>query len=158
METVELRTLEPGEAQGAADVMLDALSIPERLWQIINDPHCTTYAAYQAGDLVAASIVRWGDESEIEVLAVTREKRRQGIGQVVVARLIEEAKSRGAHTLFVGTSSIALDNILFYQKCGLRMSHIRRNYFTETYPELHIEWRGIKLRDMVVFDYAFSEQ
>jgi len=138
--------------------MLDALSIPEQLWGIINDPHCTTYAAYRAEELVAGAVVRWGDESEIEVLAVAREQRRQGIGQIVVARLIEEARTRGASTLLVGTSSIALDNILFYQKCGFRMSHVRKNYFSETYPELKIEWRGIKLRDMIVFDYVFSER
>ncbi len=156
MESVHLKIVEPEQAQAAAAVIHDALPIPERLWQIINDPQNTTYEASRAGEVVAGAVVRWGEESEIEVLGVEPSKRGQGIGQAVVALLIEEARNRNVQTLFVGTSTIALDNIMFYQKCGFRMSHVRRNYFDEAFPDLHVKWRGVELHDMIVFDYAIS--
>src|SRR5580704_15721340 len=99
MITVELRTVNPADAQAIAAIMHDALPIPERLWKIINDPRCTTYAAVQDGVDVAGIIVRWGEETEIEVLAVDRDKRGRGIGKAVVAGIIDEAKRGNVHTV-----------------------------------------------------------
>jgi GNAT superfamily N-acetyltransferase len=153
MVTVELRTVSPSDAEPIASLMHDALPIPERLWKIIDDPQCTTYAAVQDGVDVAGAIVRWGEESEIEVLAVDRMRRGHGIGKAVVACLLDEARRRNVHTVLVGTSSVGLDNIMFYQKCGFRMRCVRRSYFDEMFPELPMEWRGVRLHDMIVFDY-----
>ena len=157
MTAIELQILDPGGAQDAASIMHDALSIPARLWQLINDPINTTYAAYQATELVGAAILRWSDNSEIEVLSVDRGKRGQGIGKDIISALIEEARNKNAASLLVGTSSMSLENIMFYQKCGFRMSHVRRDYFVNTYPEQTWEWRGVPLRDMIVFEYRLEK-
>ena len=157
MTKIELRVTEPSEAQAAASTMHDALNIPDRLWKLIADPQYATYTAYAGDDPVAAAIVRWADVSEIEVFAVDRCRRRQGLGQAVIAEIVREAKKRGVCTILVGTSSIALDNIMFYQKCGFRMYQVRRNYFAESFPDLHVEWRGVVLRDMIVFAYDLTD-
>ena len=82
-------------------------------------------------------------------------RRGQGIGRTIVASILQEARSRCVKRMLVGTGNFSLDNIAFYQKCGFRMSHIRRGHFD------HIEppevWQGIKPRDMIVFDYDLAE-
>jgi len=150
---IQLTVVEPARAQAVATILHDALNLPDRLWELIDDPAYTTYAATQDDEVVAGAVVRWDVESEIAVLGVAPDCRGVGVGQSVVAQIAEEAKRRQVESLLVGTSSIAIDNILFYQKCGFRMSHVRRNYFDEVYPEINVEWRGIKLHDMIVFDY-----
>jgi N-acetylglutamate synthase-like GNAT family acetyltransferase len=153
MNPIQLRIVDPADAQAVATILHDALELPDRLWQLINEAAYTTYAGVHSDEIVAGAVMRWGAESEIAVLAVADNKRGRGIGQSVVAEIVVEAKRRQVGTLLVGTSSISIDNILFYQKCGFRMSHIRRGFFDEVYPELQVEWRGVKLHDMIMFDY-----
>ena len=123
---------------------------------MLADTNLTSYTAYCGGGIAGAVVVRWGGESEIELLAVDAAQRGQGIGRAIVAALLEEARRRGVERLRVGTGNFSLGNIAFYQKCGFRMSHVRRGYFdTIDPPEF---WQGIKLRDMIVFDFVFGEQ
>ena len=103
--------------------------------------------------------MRWSDvpteESEIILLAVSPSRRGQGIGKWIVAALLDEARRRSVRVLLVGTGSLSLDNIAFYQKCGFRMSHVRRDYFDYIQPPLAID--GVTLRDMIVFDYILED-
>ena len=122
---------------------------------LLADSHLTSYAAYCNTEIVGAVVVRWGGESEIELLAVDAARRGQGIGRAIVAEVLKEARRRGVKRLLVGTGNFSLDNIAFYQKCGFRMSHVRRGYFDSIDPPEF--WQGIKLRDMIVFDYALAE-
>ncbi len=99
--------------------------------------------------------MRWGDESEIELLATDKMRRGQGIGQAIVAEVVEEARHRRVTRLLVGTGNFSLDNIAFYQKCGFRLSHVRRGWFDAVDPPEF--WQGVRLRDMIVFDYDLAE-
>jgi len=154
MSSIELRLTAPSDAAAVSQVMYDALEPDELRWALINDPAASTYAAYDGESLVAGAVVRWGTESEIDLLAVDDSRRGQGIGKHVVKLLLAEAQARAVQRVVVGTASVSLDNILFYQKCGFRMSHVRRDYFDHIIPP--IEEHGIRLRDMIVFDYIFE--
>ncbi len=68
---------------------------------------------------------------------------------------MKKARQRGATRLLVGTGNFSLDNIAFYQKCGFRMSHVRRGYFDDVDPPE--VWQEIELRDMIVFDFVLEE-
>ena len=122
---------------------------------MLADPSLISYAAYRDGKTVGAVVVRWNAKSEIKLLAVDAARRGQGNGRAIVAEVVEEARRRGVKRLLVGTGNFSLDNIAFYQKCGFRMSHVRRGWFDAVDPPEF--WQGIKLRDMIVFDYELAE-
>src|SRR5262249_40987874 len=106
--------------------------------------------------LAGAATMQWrGDPCEIMELAITPERQGQGLGKQFVAWLIDEARRHGKHRLLVGTANSSIANIAFYQRCGLRMDHIRHDYFWY-YREPRFE-NGIQIRDMLVFRYDLTD-
>ncbi|SRR6266508_3687229 len=114
------------------------------------------YRMDNEGELVGAATMQWrGDPCEIMELAIVPERHGQGLGKQFVAWLVDEARRRGKHRLIVGTANSSISNIAFYQRCGLRMDHIRHDYFWY-YREPHYE-NGIQMRDMLVFRYDLTD-
>jgi len=110
-------------------------------------------------ELIGAIVVRWADPSEITLLGVDSRFRRRGYGRQIVAAVLVEARKRGVARIEVGTASFSLDNILFYQRCGFRLSHVRRDFFAQQFPDLEPPvYQGITLRDMIVFDFEIGAQ
>lgn len=110
----------------------------------------TSYAALDGEQLVGAATVRWQEqESEIEYIAVAPSIRGQGYGKAIMAALLEEARLQKVQTVLVGTGNSSPYHIAFYQKCGFRMDHIRKDFFDYIQPPL-VE-NGLLLRDMLVF-------
>jgi len=108
------------------------------------------------GTLVGVATMRWRDDPcELMELAIASERRGQGLGKQFVAWLVEEAQRRGKHQLIVGTANSSIGNIIFYQKCGLRMDHVRQDYFW--YYRKPVYENGIQVRDMLVFRYDLVE-
>jgi GNAT superfamily N-acetyltransferase len=87
-------------------------------------------------------------------LAIIPEEQGKGLGKAFVAWLLAEARRRCKREMLVGTANSSITNIAFYQKCGFRMDHIRRDYF-RYYREPHYE-NGIRIQDMLVFRYKLS--
>jgi GNAT superfamily N-acetyltransferase len=116
----------------------------------------TVYRVDEDEQVVGAVTMRWnGEPCEIVELAVAEDRHGRGIGKQVVAWLITEAKSRGKQRMVVGTGNASIGNIVFYQKCGFRMDHIRRDYFW--YYRKPIIKDGIRARDLLVFSYELTE-
>ena len=151
---VTLSVVPPQEAEPLLPILRDALPDETLCRACVTNPAHTAYAARQADKVVGAAVMQWADESELWLLAVAADRRGQGIGQAIVAALLNEAARRAVRVMRVGTDSLSPENLLFYQKCGFRMSHIRRGFFDAFQPPLVV--RGIALRDMVVFDYPLS--
>ena len=155
MPAIVLQPAQDAEAEALVVLLEDALSSEPMRRAMLADDTLTSYTAFHNSEIAGAVVVRWGGESEIELLAVDAARRGKGIGQAIVAALLEEARQRGVQRLLVGTGNFSLDNIAFYQKCGFRMSCIRRGYFDDIDPPEF--WQGINLRDMIVFDYALTD-
>ena len=136
----------------------DADEDDARIRAALRDDALNSYTLWESQELAGAAVVCWADvpaeESEIVLLAVAADRRGQGRGKRMVAALLEEARRRSVRVLQVGTGSMSLDNIAFYQKCGFRMSHVRRDYFDYIQPSLVVD--GITLRDMIVFEYVLE--
>ncbi len=131
-------------------ILHDADEDDQRVRTTLANDAYTTYAAFDGEQLVGAATVRWQeDESEIEYVAVASLVRGQGYGKAIMAALLDEARLRNIHTVLVGTGNSSPYHIAFYQKCGFRIDHIRKDYFDYIQPPL-IE-NGIPLRDMLVF-------
>lgn len=100
--------------------------------------------------------MRWSSEPcEIMELAVEEDRQGQGIGRQIIENLIVEARRRGKQRMLVGTGNSSIGNIVFYQKCGFRMDHVRRDYFW--YHRVREMEEGIWTRDMLVFSYDLAQ-
>lgn len=114
------------------------------------------YLLEEDGQVLGAATMRFRrDPCELVELAVRQEQHGRGLGKRLVAYVIEEARRRGKSELFVGTRSTSAGNIIFYQKCGFRLDHVRHDYFW--YYDEPIYEHGIRVRDMIVLRHDLSE-
>ena len=149
------------DTEALVQILHDADESDARIRAALNDDALHSYAVYENEALVGAAVVCWAvmeaaDVSELVLLAVAPARRGEGIGKWIIAVLISEARRCSVRVMQVGTGNFSLDNIAFYQKCGFRMSHVRRGYFDDVDPPE--VWQGIKLRDMIVFDYDLTSE
>jgi N-acetylglutamate synthase-like GNAT family acetyltransferase len=115
----------------------------------------TAYRMDDEGQVIGAATMRWRSEPcEIVELAIALDRHGQGLGKQFVAWLVAEARGRGKREVLVGTGSASAGNIIFYQKCGFRMDHVRKDYFW--YYDEPIYEHGIRVLDMLVFRYDLS--
>lgn len=70
-------------------------------------------------------------ELHINNVAVRDQYRRQGIGQILLTRVIEMARNRGAHAAFLEVRKANLVAQALYEKCGFRAIAVRSNYYSE---------------------------
>jgi NAD(P)H-dependent FMN reductase/GNAT superfamily N-acetyltransferase len=141
-----------GRLEELISVLHDAEEDDELLRGALVDPANSLYTAWLGAALVGAVVVRWrpGLSSEILYLGVDAPVRGRGHGR----RLLEHVKDllpRHGRRLLVGTATSSLDNLAFYQRCGFRMSAVKKDHFD--YVEPGTEEFGIPLRDMIVFEF-----
>ncbi len=71
------------------------------------------------GAIVAyAGVALSGKQADIQTLAVTRSEQRQGLGQFLLAHLLEVAVARGAIDVFLDVGNTNLSAISLYLKNG----------------------------------------
>lgn len=125
-----------------------------RILASVEHPANTAYLICDDERVIGAALVTWADaESELIYIGVEPAERGTGRGKAAMMLLVEEARQRGTGSLLVGTANSSLENISFYQKCGFRIDHVRRDffdYFTEPVYD-----NGIEIRDMLVLRYSF---
>ena len=90
---------------------------------------------------------------ELKAVAVSPARHNRGLGQRMLAMVLDDLRQRGARRVVVGTSNAGIGQIAFYQKAGFRLWRIERDYFT---PEKGYDpderENGLPHRDMVWFD------
>ena len=96
---------------------------------------------------------------ELKAVAIDASLHRQGLGTRLLLAVLEQLRASGVRRVIVGTSSSGIGQLAYYQRAGLRLWKIERNYFSPErgYPE-GIEENGIPLRDMVWMDQELNEQ
>jgi ribosomal protein S18 acetylase RimI-like enzyme len=138
----------PG-AEKLIPILHDADEDDQRIRSTLANEAYISYAAVDGEQLVGAATMHWQeDESEIEYIAVAPTQRGRGYGKVIMAALLAEARLRNVRAVLVGTGNSSWDTIAFYQKCGFRMDHVRKDYFHYIQPPLIED--GIQLQDMLV--------
>ncbi|MDF1504677.1 GNAT family N-acetyltransferase [Roseisolibacter sp. H3M3-2] len=132
-------------------LLLAELSERALRWSLANLSD-VVYRANLDGALVAAATMRWRDDPcELVELAVAEAAHGRGVGRAVVAWLLEEARRREKSAMLVGTANSSIGNLAFYQKCGFRMDHVRKDYFW--YDRSGRSEHGIPTLDLLVFRY-----
>jgi N-acetylglutamate synthase-like GNAT family acetyltransferase len=150
--SITIREAHTTEIEELIPVLLQAEASESALRWSLKNLSDTVYRLEEDGKLVGAATMRWNKEPvEIIELAVAENRHRQGLGRQMIDYLLCEAQRRGKRELFVGTANSSIGNILFYQKCGFRMDHIRKDYFWYHQPP-DFE-NGLQVRDLLVFRY-----
>ncbi|KIL50919.1 GNAT family N-acetyltransferase [Jeotgalibacillus campisalis] len=93
---------------------------------------------------------------ELKNIAIDASSRGTGLGRAVIEEAILLFKEKGFTSMIVGTANSSIENIVFYQKAGFRISGVRKGFF-EDYPETFYE-NGIRALDMVMFERKISEE
>lgn len=152
---VTLRLTEETEYDLLVDILRDAEveGCEKQLHQLLAQSEHTSYLAIAEGEVVGGATLKWQEnESELIYLATIPQKRKKGYGKAIIRAILSQMSKRGYRELLVGTGNYSFPNIVFYQKCGFRMDHVRRDYFAYVQP---LRWRdGIALQDMIMFRYA----
>jgi GNAT superfamily N-acetyltransferase len=149
---VTITAVQPSELEPLIPLLLLAEPSEDALRWSLGHLSDTVYCMDVEGRPVAAASVRWADDpAEIVELAVAADYQGQGLGKRLVQWLIAEARHRGRSALIVGTGNASIGNLIFYQKCGFRMDHVRKDYFWYKRPP-KVE-NGMRERDTLVFRY-----
>lgn len=110
-----------------------------------------------SGESLGVTLVLPHDEEsgsvELKAVAVAANQHNRGLGQRMLAAVLDDLRERGIRRVIVGTSNAGIGQIAFYQKAGFRLWRIERDYFT---PEKGYDpderENGLPHRDMVWFD------
>jgi N-acetylglutamate synthase-like GNAT family acetyltransferase len=147
---VEIREARKDELETLFPLLLLAEPSASALRWGLKNMSDTVYRMDVDGELAGAATMRWRrDPCEMLELAIKRERQGEGLGKRFVAWLVAEARRRGKPELIVGTSTTSASNLIFYQKCGFRADHVRRDYFW--YYDEPVYENGLVVRDMLVF-------
>lgn len=84
------------------------------------------------------------DEGEIANLAVTKEMRRQGIGETLMEHAIALAKDNGVATMYLEVRSSNIGARSLYEKLGFSPIGIRKNYYREPREDAVVMAKALK--------------
>lgn len=94
---------------------------------------------------------------ELKAVAVNPTRHNRGLGQRMLALVLDDLRQRGTRRVIVGSSNAGIGQIAFYQKAGFRLWRIERDFFT---PEKGYDpderENGLAHRDMVWFDQELT--
>ncbi len=89
------------------------------------------------------------EDVEIKNIAVAKEYQRQGMGRLLLKDAVDRARSRGFRRVIIGTGDVSTMPMHFYQKEGFEVFSVKKNFFTDNYPDPIYE-KGVRLIDMVM--------
>lgn len=113
------------------------------------------FVAEDSGRLVGVAVLYSGaDGFELKNIAVAESHRGRGLAKRLIQQVKDAAKSQGARSLTVGTGNSSLSQLALYQKCGFRISAVKKDFFA-SYPEPIYE-NGIRCLDMLVLTADLS--
>lgn len=110
-----------------------------------------TYILEQENKIIAAYVLQSINRNEIEIknIAVITDYQGQGIGKLLLRDAACKAKGKGFKTILIGTGDAAIKQLYLYQKEGFEIFDIKKNFFTDNYPEPIYE-NGIQLKHMIM--------
>jgi GNAT superfamily N-acetyltransferase len=154
-----LERVPPGSAREVWVALLELADEPEPLRTYLHGGELYGFVT-RGGTPRAAILVI--DESpsvaELRAVAVAEAEQGRGVGTQLVAAVLEALAARGIERVTVGTASSGTRQLVFYQRCGFRLSHVERDYFTaeKGYPPGLTE-HGVPVRDMVWMDRTLPD-
>lgn len=112
---------------------------PEAVWAQELAAQSRTYIVLEAepepmrsfGEIVGVGGVSYFDDAEILTLAVAPQFQRQGIGQRLLAALLDIAETRGVNRVFLEVRSKATHVQNMYRAAGFSPIAVRKRYYSD---------------------------
>ena len=151
MKDIKIKKIDSREAP--MELLLLADPSQEAINKYLKGGNC--FVACEGDEIVGAYVMisRNRDEFEIMNIAVAEKRQNEGIGKLLVLDTIKRAKKEGAKKLLVGTGNSSTGQLAFYQKCGFKISGIKKDYFIKNYKESIFE-NGVQCKDMIMLELA----
>ena len=89
--------------------------------------------------------------SEIANISVDQKMQNRGIGKLLIKDAIQRAEKSGMKKITVGTGNSSIGQLAFYQKCGFKISGIKKDFFLKNYAKPIFE-DGIQCNDMIMLE------
>lgn len=95
------------------------------------------FVARNNGEVIGVGVLfqLTAETVEIKNIAVKPTFQGQGIGSNLIEHLVQFAMSNGQKTICIGTANSSTGQLYLYQKLGFEITDIKRNFFTDNYPE-----------------------
>ncbi|MDO4960377.1 MAG: ribosomal protein S18-alanine N-acetyltransferase [Eubacteriales bacterium] len=93
--------------------------------------HLTAVVGTEGGRAAAFGLIRCFDDAEVIRIAVEPDKRRRGLGSIILADMLGEAAKRGITNIFLEVRSANTPAIELYKKAGFVTEGVRRGYYHE---------------------------
>ena len=153
MKNIKIRKVEKKEAP--MELLLLADPSEQAISEYLEKGDC--FIAFEGENVIGTCVLVPNDESVLEIMniAVAIDKQSMGVGKLLIQNAITHATKKGINKLVVGTGNSSLGQIAFYQKCGFRISGIKKDYFSGRYDQPIIE-NGIVCRDMIIFEMSLK--
>jgi len=148
---IEIKLLTPAEIEEITaldEICLGGFWQPEAYLREIDSDKSTLIALHlsELNSNTHSRIVGMGclwsivDEAHITLLAVHPDYRRQGLGQLILFKLLEDAIARNLAwaTLEVNENNLAATNL--YQKYGFQVAGKRKNYYQPAGDDALVLW------------------
>ncbi len=132
--TWEIRDLEPSLCKDASLLEKRCLSTAwseEQLAEIINDEKYIYVTVLEGGRLlgVGGAICSSVDSAEIFTVAVSPEMRGNGIGNIIVSKLVDFCKDKNAESVFLEVEEGNDPAISLYSKNGFVNVGVRKGFY-----------------------------
>jgi ribosomal-protein-alanine N-acetyltransferase len=109
------------DAWSPAQFWAELARVPESRWYVV---------ARSAGAVVGyAGIFLAGPEADVQTVAVARERQGRGLGAVLLAALLEQARARGVSLLHLEVRDDNAAALALYERAGFEADGRRRDYY-----------------------------
>ena len=147
MTTVELRRLEPRDLSGIEEIERASYPTPwsrSMFASELSKPSSLCLGAFdpETGRLIGYLVIsRYVDAWHVMNVAVSPDRRREGIASLLINRLFDltSGRSRRGYTLEVRVSNAGA--IKLYERLGFRARGVRRGYYTDNREDALIMWK-----------------
>ena len=130
---MEIRRARPDDASAIAELESECFSDPWSFKDILSyicQDSGICYVALEDGRVIAYLLGRLiAPEGEIYRIAVTKEKRRRGIGYRLLSFMIKTERGRGLESLFLEVRMQNAAARALYRSHGFEEISIRKNYY-----------------------------
>ena len=132
---MKIREMTAEDLFAVSEIEKECFSVPwtyEMLQESLENPHYVFLVAENDEGNVAgyAGMTVIFDEGDICNIAVLKEERRKGIGDMLLSALLSEALKRGVSTARLEVRATNLPAVCLYEKHGFKPLGRRKDYYT----------------------------
>ncbi|MFC4559002.1 GNAT family N-acetyltransferase [Virgibacillus kekensis] len=145
---MEIQKLHLQETKAPMDLLLLADPSEEQVNSYLKKGQC--YIAKISNRIIGVYVLVPINSRRIEIknIAVAENEQGKGNGKELVKHAVANACLQGYKVVEIGTGNSSIGQLALYQKCGFRITGVRKNFFKKNYEEEIVE-NGITCIDMV---------